>query len=201
MLSAEGLTCRRGPRTLFAGLRMRVAAGQWAHVRGANGAGKTSLLRLLAGLSAPDAGEVLWRGEKIEPGSVQWHRDLLFLGHNAAVKDELTPLENLHAANALDGLPLSDEDALRALNRFGLKGREDLPVRFLSAGQRRRLLLARTLTRPAKAWILDEPFTALDAGAVEGFAALIADHLGRGGIAVLTSHQVVPLADGQEVLL
>jgi heme exporter protein A len=201
MLSAINVSCTRGSRVLFTGRGFALGGGEWLHVRGSNGSGKTSLLRILAGLSAPDAGEVRWQGELVRAGCAQWHQDLLFLGHNAAVKDELTPLENLHAANALDGIALSEDDALRALSRFGLRGREDLPVRFLSAGQRRRLLLARTLTRPAKAWILDEPFTALDAVAVEDFAAVITDHLGRGGIAVLTSHQSVPLADGQQVLL
>jgi heme exporter protein A len=198
MLSAESLGCRRGGRDLFAGLDLRVERGRCVHVRGTNGSGKTSLLRILAGLSQPEAGEVRWNGEPIARDRAPWHADLLYLGHHAAVKDELTPLENLRAANDLEGLPLTDEDALRALRRFGLKGREDLPVRFLSAGQRRRVLLARTLARPATAWILDEPFTALDAAAIEDFSSLIAQHLSRGGLAVVTSHQ--PLAIEAEEL-
>jgi heme exporter protein A len=201
MLSAQGLACVRGSRTLFSGIRIHLDAGQWAHVRGENGAGKTSLLRMLAGLSPPDEGEIRWLGEPIKHAGSQWRRDLLFLGHQAAIKDEFTPLENLRAANALDGEPLSDEAALRALVRMGLKGREHLPARVLSAGQKRRVLLARMLTRRAKVWILDEPFTALDADAVQALGGVVADHLAQGGIAVLTSHQPIPVPNGQELRL
>jgi heme exporter protein A len=201
MLSASDLSCIRGGRPLFRGVGFALDAGRWVHVRGANGAGKTSLLRILAGLSPPDHGEVRWNGEPVARDRAGYHADLLFLGHHAAVKDELTPLENLRAANELDGHALDDEQALRALVRFGLKGREDVPVRFLSAGQRRRALLARTMTRPAKLWILDEPLTALDVTAIEGFAALTGEHLARGGMAVVTSHQPLPLAGAQEVVL
>ncbi len=201
MLSATDLTCTRGGRPLFQGVGFTLRAGHWIHVRGANGAGKTSLLRILAGLSPADHGEVLWDGEPVTRDRARDHADLLFLGHHAAVKDELTPLENLRAANELDGHELDDEQALRALIRFGLKGREDVPVRFLSAGQRRRALLARTMTRPAKLWILDEPLTALDVSAIEGFSTLMGEHLSRGGMAVVTSHQPLPLADGEEVTL
>jgi heme exporter protein A len=126
---------------------------------------------------------------------------MLFIGHHAAVKDELTPIENLRAANELDGRGLDDETAMRALHRFGLRGREELPTRVLSAGQRRRVLLSRTMTRPAKLWILDEPLTALDVTAIDNFSALVADHLARGGMAVVTSHQPLPLANGEEVVL
>ena len=201
MLSATNVSCHRGGRPLFTGVELHLERGQWAHVRGANGCGKTSLLRILAGLAQPESGEVRWNGEAIGRDRSAWNADLLYLGHHAAVKDELTPVENLRAANELEGHGLSDEDAMRALRRFGLKGREDLPVRFLSAGQRRRVLLARTLTRPADAWILDEPLTALDAHAIEDFSALVADHLARGGIAVVTSHQALPLAGGRDLAL
>jgi heme exporter protein A len=200
MLSAEALGCRRGGRDLFAAVDLRVERGRCLHVRGANGSGKTSLLRILAGLSQPESGRVSWDGEPIGRDRASWHSNLLYLGHHAAVKDELTPLENLRAANDLEGLPLTDEDALRALRRFGLKGREDLPVRFLSAGQRRRVLLARTLTRPATAWILDEPLTALDANAIDDFSSLVSEHLSRGGLAVVTSHQPLQIAAGELVL-
>ena len=201
MLRAEGLSCRRGDRELFAGVDLRVEPGQWTHVRGANGAVKTSLLRILAGLAQPDSGEVRWNDSPIAQDRAAWNTDLLYLGHHAAIKDELTPIENLRAASELEGHTLTDEQALRALRRFGLKGREDLPVRFLSAGQRRRVLLARTMTRPAVAWILDEPLTALDSSAIEDFSSLVADHLSRGGLAVVTSHQALPLAGGQELVL
>jgi heme exporter protein A len=201
MLSAADLSCIRGQRALFRGVGFTVAPGRWLHVRGANGAGKTSLLRILAGLSPADSGEIRWQGEPIAGDLARWHGDMLFLGHLPAVKDERTPIENLRAANELDGQPLDAETAMRALHRFGLRGREELPTRVLSAGQRRRVLLSRTLTRPAKVWILDEPLTALDVTAVADFSKLVADHLRKGGIAVVTSHQPLPLGNGEEVVL
>lgn len=201
MLIARDLSCVRGGRRLFAGVGVRAMPGQWVHVRGANGAGKTSLLRILAGLSRPDGGDVCWRGEPITLDPARWHSDLLFIGHAQALKDELTPVENLRAASELEGRRLSADQACHALNRFGLRGREDLPVRMLSAGQRRRVLLARTLTRPAPAWILDEPLTALDTDAVANFAALLAQHLASGGLAVISSHQPLPVAPDVEVML
>jgi heme exporter protein A len=201
MLKAHGLTCRRGGRELFAGVGFALGPGEWLHVRGANGSGKTSLLRILAALSPADAGSVQWDGIPLAHDLARWRGDCLFLGHAAAVKDELTPLENLQAASALDGRRLESGDALRALRRFGLRGREDVPVRFLSAGQRRRALLARTLTRPATAWILDEPLTALDARAIEDFSGVLTDHLAQGGLAVLTSHQPLAVVGARELAL
>lgn len=201
MLSAHGLTCVRGERRLFSGLDLAVEAGEWLHVRGENGAGKTSLLRLLAGLAQPAAGEILWGGRPIRQVDEQYRRNLLFLGHHGALKDELTALENLEFAAALDGTALPEAEAMAALHRFGLLGREELPVRFLSAGQKRRVLLARLLTRKAKLWVLDEPFTALDVKAVDMLAALIGQHLAEGGMAVLTSHQAMPIPGGRVLQL
>jgi heme exporter protein A len=197
MLSAHGLTCVRGDRPLFAGVDLAVGAGEWLHVRGANGSGKTSLLRLLAGLSRPEAGEVRWDGEPIASVAQDYRRALLFLGHQAAVKEELTGAENLQLAAQLDGAEIGRAEVDRALGRFGLKGREDLPVRVLSAGQKRRVLLARLMTRKAKLWVLDEPFTALDARAVDMLGDLAREHLAQGGMAVITSHQPVPLEGGK----
>jgi heme exporter protein A len=197
MLSVHGLTCVRGTRPLFSDIDFAIGPGSWAQVRGANGAGKTSLLRLLAGLSQPDAGEVRWNGERI--GGEEFRRELMYLGHRAAVKEDLTALENVMFAAEMDGVDISEEQAMDALQRFGLAGREDLPVRFLSAGQKRRVLLARTVTRPARLWILDEPFTALDVKAVDFVSRLVADHVQGGGMAVLTSHQAIPLPAGQVV--
>jgi len=193
MLSAHGLGCIRGERKLFAGLDLQVGPGECLHVRGENGVGKTSLLRMLAGLSAPAEGEIHWRGRPIGDVADEYHQDLLFLGHHDAVKQDLTGMENLLFAARLDGAPLPADQALAALGRLGLRGREDLPVRCLSAGQKRRVALARLLTRKAVLWVLDEPFTALDAGAVEVLSSLIATHLADGGLAVLTSHQAIPI--------
>lgn len=197
MLTATGLSCVRGERRLFAGLDLSVGAGEWLHVQGENGAGKTSLLRILAGLSPAAAGEIRWQGEPIRALAEDYRRDLLFLGHHGAVKEDLTPFENLKLSAQLDGTALDDAAALKALARFGLRGREDLPVRFLSAGQKRRVLLARLAVRQAALWILDEPFTALDVKAVDMLSGLIEEHVGGGGICVLTSHQSMPLPNGR----
>lgn len=192
-LRAQGLSCVRGERRLFAGLNLNLAAGECLHVRGENGVGKTSLLRLLTGLSKPEAGQVLWNGKVIssEPGI--FHREVLFLGHRDALKEELTALENLQMYAALDDVKLPLEKALGALARFGLRGRENLPVHCLSAGQKRRVLMARMLTRGALLWILDEPFNALDVEAIAQLEQLIAEHLAAKGMVVLTSHQPVTL--------
>jgi heme exporter protein A len=201
MLSAHGLTCVRGERRLFAGLDLEVGPGEWLHVRGENGAGKTSLLRLLAGLAHPADGEIRWEGQAIDKLDEDYRRNMLFLGHHGAVKEDLTALENLHLAAALDGADLPEREAIAALHRFGLKGREELPVRFLSAGQKRRVLLARLVTRKARLWVLDEPFTALDVKAVDMLSALIGEHLAAGGMAVLTSHQAMPIPGGRAIQL
>ena len=193
MLEARDLTCVRGDRRLFSGVGFSMTAGDCLHVRGENGVGKTSLLRLLTGLSKPESGEVLWNSKSITQESSAFHRELLFLGHRDALKDELSALENLQMYAALDDIKLSLEDALAALARFGLRGRENLPIHCLSAGQKRRVLMARMLTRNARLWILDEPFNALDVHAIDQLEVLIAEHLAKGGMLVLTSHQAVKL--------
>jgi heme exporter protein A len=192
-LEARGLACIRGERQLFSRLNLAVSGGECLHVRGENGVGKTSLLRLLTGLSKPESGEVLWNGLAISAEPTYYHRDLLFLGHRDALKEDLTALENLQLYAALDDIRLPEDKALAALWRFGLRGREHLPVNCLSAGQKRRVLMARMLTRQAKLWILDEPFNALDIQAVQALQGLIAEHIEQGGLVVLTSHQEVNL--------
>jgi heme exporter protein A len=201
MLTATGLSCIRGERRLFAGLDLAVGPGEWLHVQGENGAGKTSLLRILSSLSPPADGEIRWCGEPIDTLAEDYRRALLFLGHHGAVKEDLTPFENLMLAAQLDGTALGEATALQALARFGLRGREDLPVRFLSAGQKRRVLLARLAVRKATLWILDEPFTALDVKAVEMLSGLIEEHLAGGGLVILTSHQSMPLPNGRVLKL
>ena len=191
-LEAREITCVRGERELFSGLSLQVLPGQCLHIRGENGVGKTSLLRLLTGLTFPESGEVLWSGDSIKKEASDYHSQLLFLGHRDALKEDLSSLENLRMYAAIDGITLSEQDAFTSLWRFGLKGREDLPVNCLSAGQKKRVLMARMVTRRAQVWILDEPFNALDTHAVLELQGLIAEHLESGGLVVLTSHQ--PLA-------
>lgn len=201
MLSAHGLSCVRGERQLFSGLDFTLESGQWLHVRGENGSGKTSLLRLLSGLGVPAAGEIRWCGELIRQTGALYREKMLFLGHQGALKEDLSGLENLMFAAALDSAVLSDTQAIAALRRFGLGARAELPVRVLSAGQKRRVLLARLLTRNAQLWVLDEPFTALDVKAVDMLSDLIGEHLAAGGMAVLTSHQAMPIPGGQVLQL
>ena len=200
-LRANALTCVRGERTLFTGLDLEVSAGEWLHVRGENGIGKTSLLRLLSGLTKPAAGEIFWNEQLISADPSEYHRNLLFLGHRDSLKEDLTALENLSIATALDGIAVTEDKILLALHRFGLRGREDLPVNCLSAGQKRRVLLARLLLRQAKLWILDEPFNALDVRAVEMLSELILEHIASGGMAIMTSHQEIPMPNGRVVQL
>ncbi len=191
-LEARAISCVRGERELFSGLYLQVFAGQCLHIRGENGVGKTSLLRLLTGLASPDSGEVLWNSHPIKKEASEYHSKLLFLGHRDALKEDLSAIENLRMYTAIDGIALSEQDAFSALWRFGLKGREDLPVNCLSAGQKKRVLMARMVTRRAQVWILDEPFNALDSHAAQELQGLIAEHLEGNGLVLLTSHQ--PLA-------
>lgn len=193
MLAASNLSCIRGTQRLFNGINLKLDAGQWLYLQGENGAGKTSLLRILAGLALPEAGEVLWQKTPIGEQRNQYHQDLLYIGHHAGLKEDLTLTENLQALCRMDGLRVSDANIRDALTRMGLSKRQHLPARVLSAGQKRRGLLARALLRPAKLWVLDEPFNALDVNAVADVQNLLKDHLAQGGLLVLTSHQTPDL--------
>ena len=194
MLEADNLECVRGDRRLFAGVGFRLEAGELLYLQGKNGAGKTSLLRMLIGLLPPEAGEIRWQGKPI--GSDDFRADLCYLGHLNAIKEELTPLENLLAAACLADETLSEDDALDALEQVGLAGREDLACRYLSQGQKRRVALARLVKEKRPLWILDEPFVALDVAAVDWLAGIISGHLQRGGMAVMTTHQQVTIPAG-----
>ncbi|MCZ4314409.1 cytochrome c biogenesis heme-transporting ATPase CcmA [Comamonadaceae bacterium G21597-S1] len=194
MLELRGVACERGGRTLFGPLDCQVAAGRLLRVRGVNGAGKTSLLRMVCGLLPAAAGQVLWRGEPIRDLAEQFGRELVYLGHAAALKDDLSAMENLQSACLLGGLVLPRAAALQALAAAGLPGRWRALARQLSQGQRRRVALARLVVSPATPlWVLDEPFNALDTAATGWLCGLLQAHLERGGVVVLTSHQDVAL--------
>lgn len=190
MLVAYELACERGERLLFKQLGFELKQGEALLVRGGNGHGKTSLLRILCGLSAPAAGVVNWRGEAI--GNEAYRREMAYIAHANGIKDELTPLENLRLAAALNGRRLNENTAASALAQLGLARCLDLPARLLSFGQRRRVALAALLTAGALLWILDEPLTGLDAGGVALVEQMIRAHVAAGGMAIATTHQ--PLA-------
>lgn len=194
MLTASDLCCVRGERRIFAGLDFRLENGAWLYVTGANGAGKTSLLRMLCGLTPAADGEIRWNGTLIGELGEAFHQSLLYLGHYNTIQESLTARENVQVAAALAGLAIGDAEAEAALARIGLRGREDLPVRFLSQGQKRRVALSRLMWSEAPLWILDEPFVALDTASLALLSGTLDEHLARGGMVVLTSHQDVEIA-------
>jgi heme exporter protein A len=194
VLEAADLECERGGRTLFRRLSFTLSAGELLRIAGANGSGKTTLLKILCGLLAPEAGEVRWCGQPIKVLREEYSRQLLYLGHAPAVKDDLTATENLSIACTLAGVSAAPQAVRDALEAYGLP-RGDVPVRRLSQGQRRRAALARLLlSAGAPLWLLDEPFTALDAAAAGFTGELIAQHVARGGGAVFTTHQDAPIS-------
>jgi len=194
MLEVSNLACSRGDHRLFSGLNFNLHPGQIMQVQGANGSGKTSLLRTLCGFLMPDEGDIVWNGQKISELAEEYHDEILYLGHLNAIKDELSGLENLCISAGIAGIELGENEALTALRRMGLRGREMLPTKVLSQGQRRRVALARLLVSDAKLWILDEPLTALDVAAVALIQDLIVAHLARQGMVVFTTHQPLHVA-------
>ena len=194
MFSVSNLSCSRGDKRLFSGVSFALQAGEWLQLEGDKGVGKTSLLRLACGLSALEQGEIQWQGQPVSRNSDEFRANLAYLGHQLALKEDLSPLENLVADAAIAGRALSLADAKSALAQLGLKGREHLPVRVLSQGQKRRSALARLLVSSAKLWVLDEPFVALDVAAQNVLSEVINGHLNRQGMVLFTSHQMVELA-------
>jgi heme exporter protein A len=197
MLEGQGLECVRGDRTLFRGLDFTVAPGELLRVAGENGSGKTSLLRIVCGLSPPAAGEVRWRGEGVRRLREDYWKELVYVAHSNALKSDLTAQENLRIGSAIAGVAATPAETLEALEAFGVLGCAQLPVRVLSQGQRRRVGLAKlALSRSRPLWVLDEPFTALDAAAVHRLEGLISEHVAGGGCVMLTTHQEVAIAAG-----
>ncbi|MSO76671.1 MAG: heme ABC exporter ATP-binding protein CcmA [Alphaproteobacteria bacterium] len=193
MLEARDLTCVRAERVVFAGLGFRLSAGEALLVTGPNGSGKSSLLRLLAGLLPRAAGQVLWHGTAIDDDLAAYRTGVHYLGHLDAAKPALTVAQNLAFWAGLHGV--AAERVMPALASFGLDGLASLPARFLSAGQRRRLALARLAAIPASLWLLDEPTIALDRENVRASEAAIARHRAQGGLAVVSSNVAIALPD------
>ncbi|MCQ8180097.1 cytochrome c biogenesis heme-transporting ATPase CcmA [Methylomonas sp. SURF-1] len=190
-LEVRDLSCFRDERLLFSALNFEVEAGQSLLLEGANGSGKTTLLRILCGLREADSGRIIWCGQPAEASN--YYRDMAYVGHADGTKKELTVLENLKFALAL-GVP-GKYQIDQALDKVKLAGFDDNPVHTLSAGQKRRLSLARLLITQNVLWILDEPFTSLDKQGIALIESLITDHISHGGMAVLTSHHDLRMAD------
>jgi len=194
MLEVSNLACTRGDHQLFSGLTFSLSAGELMQVQGENGSGKTTLLRTLCGFMQATAGEIRWHGRNVRELDEEYYAEMTYLGHLNAIKDELNALENLHISARLAGCAVTEKDALAALRRMGLLRREHLPVKVLSQGQRRRVALSRLLLGNARLWILDEPLTALDVGAVRLMEELIGEHLSKGGMVIFTTHQPLQVA-------
>lgn len=197
LFDAKRLAARRGYATLFAGVGFCVHHGEALVVTGPNGSGKTTLLRITAGLTAPFEGELRWQGAALRPFDERLRDVVAFNGHLPALKDELTPEENLHAWLALDDPGTTPEAIAGALDAVALARQRRLPVRVLSQGQRRRIGLARLALVQRPLWILDEPLTALDADAIAILGGLLDAHLAEGGICVAASHQPLPVPSGR----
>jgi len=195
MLEATDLQCVRGERTLFNRLDVMLNAGELLRIAGANGSGKTSLLRILCGLLAPSRGSVRFQGVDIGRLREDFWGKLVYIGHANAIKEDLTAAENLSIACALQGQESAAPRLRDALARVGLTAIERQPTRELSQGQRRRVALARlALSAHMPIWILDEPFTALDVDAIEAVRELIAEHVARGGSVAYTTHLELEIA-------
>jgi len=196
LLQALELACWRAERLVFAGLSFEVSPGEALLLTGANGAGKSSLLRLLAGLIPAAEGALTWEGEDCFADRVAHGARLRYLGHQDALKPSMTAAENLEFFARLEGGEV--EAALAAL---GLSGLADLPARVLSSGQKRRLALARLALSPKKLWLLDEPSVGLDAASVARLAPLFAAHRAAGGMLLAATHLPLPLPDARELRL
>jgi len=192
-LSVDKVHVWRGDRHVLKGVSLELRPRQLLHVSGPNGAGKTTLLRVLCGLLRPEEGRVAWRGLPIQQCRTDYHACLVYSSHDPALKADLTALENLRYSVGLRR-HLSNDELRESLRRTGVEACADLPARVLSAGQRRRVALARILASGAALWLLDEPLTNLDSAGSELLLVLLAEHMRDGGLAVVVAHQEIRLA-------
>ncbi|GAM57636.1 ABC transporter [Vibrio ishigakensis] len=189
MLEVNGLTAIRDERVLFQDLSFSVQSGDLIQIEGRNGTGKTTLLRIIAGLGDKESGSITWKQESIFSDRDAYHQDLLFLGHQTGVKRDLNAFENLSFYLQMTNQSFAEDEIWQALTKVGLAGREDVPVAQLSAGQQRRVALARLWLSKHPLWILDEPLTAIDKQGVKVLEQLFLQHTENGGSVLLTTHQ------------
>lgn len=193
MLSAQALTCLRGDRVLFRNVSFALNAGGLLYVLGENGSGKSSLLRILCGLMMPEIGAIYWSNEPVKTNIEDYQSNFLYVGHLNGLKDDLTAAENLQIAVQLSGYQADINCVLEALEAIGIGRCAHLPVRVLSQGQKRRVALARLWLTEKPLWILDEPFAALDSVSVDVLVARLNQHITKGGMAIITTHQDVTI--------
>ncbi|WP_373318479.1 cytochrome c biogenesis heme-transporting ATPase CcmA [Alteromonas salexigens] len=186
---ATSLTCIKRDRVLFENLNLQLQTGELMYLRGPNGAGKTSLLRLLTGLSMPEAGEVTFNHAPVQHSESQFYRQSIYLGHKSGLSSALSALDNLTYWCAQHQVTVTESQIVNVLDVVGVTGLEDIPVAMLSAGQQRRVALARLWLKPARFWVLDEPFTALDTAGVALLETTFKKHVDEGGAIITTSHQ------------
>jgi len=193
LLETPSLECERHDRLLFKDLQITLAAGEVLQIEGANGTGKTSLLRILCGLRRADDGEVLWQGEEVGGVREDYYANMIYIGHLPCIKGDLTTLENIRSLldTRSQSAPVDEID--QALAKVGLAGFDDVPAKALSSGQRRRILLAFILLANARLWIMDEPLTALDVQGVELVETMLLEHREAGGSAIFTTHHGMQL--------
>jgi len=200
-LETSDLCCSRGDRRLISDLSFSLRSGEALHIKGHNGSGKTTLLRTLAGLLVAESGEIRWNGHNARQIRQEFQSELLYLGHLNGLKGDLTAVENLRFDAALHGKPLDVDRAWQIFDSIGLRGYEDLPTKYLSQGQKRRVALARLWVSEAALWILDEPFSALDVDAVEALQGVIRQHVEHGGMVIITTHQDVSFTSQEAKVL